>query len=135
MSPLSLHSFYERFAENKNFCLCNKFHTEISLSSFPQFISDLSTEISSQHCEKMQSHNSIPVSEYCIDWDKWLCKICVDVHMTYNSTHKYNKYAQEVICTSHNKKQKMGLCLSCNENLCRDCISAHNNNHIVFIYD
>ena len=70
----------------------------------------------------MQSHNSIRASEYCIDWDKWLCKICVDVHMTYNSTHKYNKYAQEIICTSHNKKQKMGLCLSCNENLCRDCI-------------
>ena len=55
--------------------------------------------------------------------------------MTYNSNHKYNTLSQEVICTLHNKKQKMGLCLSCVQNLCRDCISSHNKNHIIFIYE
>ena len=119
----------------KLFCLCSKFTKIISLSSFSQFISELSTEISFQTCEKMQSHNANKAIEYCINCDKWLCKKCVDVHMTYNSNHKYNTLSQEVICTLHNKKQKMGLCLSCVQNLCRDCISSHNKNHIIFIYE
>ena len=110
-------------------CLCeNKLNT-IELGDLLNNWNN-NKEISS----KCNSHSV--EGKYCLKCDRWLCKDCITVHEDIKSSHKDLMTKIELIlnnkCDEHNKKNKIGFCCTCYEEICSTCAGFFNDGHIKY---
>ena len=87
---------------------------------------------SRKHCEVQSSHVSLastPMGDvYCIDCQIWMCTQCHSNHINEYSMHRYVTDHAESKCYEHDQ-QFISFCLSCEENLCKDCVKHHTKSH------
>lgn len=87
---------------------------------------------SRKHCEVQSSHVSLastPMGNvYCIDCQIWMCAQCHSAHINEYAIHQYVTDHAESKCYEHNQ-QFISFCLSCEENLCKDCVKHHTKSH------
>ena len=113
----------------KYLCSCDKKFQEINLEELLNKWKDNKNIYS-----KCNSHKK--EGKYCLKCNKWLCPDCIIVHEDIKSSHKELITKNELLlnnkCNEHNKKNKIGFCCTCYEEICSTCAGFFNDGHIKY---
>ena len=117
-------------------CNCKPHEDSFTLNEFISMMHLFNA--SRQTCEVQSSHTSSSSSSpssimgdvYCIDCQIWMCNQCHTDHVNTKeySIHQYITDHTESKCYEHDQ-QFISFCLSCEENLCKDCVKNHTKSH------
>ena len=111
-------------------CNCKPQEDSFTLDQFISVMSMFNT--SRRPCEVQSSHTSAPPmgEVYCIECQIWMCAQCHSEHLNTKecSIHQYVTDRTESKCYEHDQEFK-SFCLSCEENLCKECVKNHTASH------